>query len=470
MEDTLKQFINDQREALDAAEPSDLWPKISMQLFPASAIQAGKASPKWLKGIFLSSVTAFIIVSAWIINDKDPAPSTPQSVETKTENTDPHVKEALIVKEELTTSAQKNFKPETSSEKEMLSENTRPALVLPETENALPEISSAFVPNTVLSPTIVTDTISDKGDSLFTGIKRIEIDGDFFDVNVKTHNQNSVLFHKESTISAKGLHSKIHQYKVIAVKKDSVLRIFIECDGNQNIFIVGNLIISGQMDLTVPEGVEMQIRNSSGNSKVEGLKGQLDIKTSSGDILADNIISNIKFKSVSGDIKSKNCTGNIQIKSSSGNQLVENVTGNIETESVSGDLTYTKINGNIKITSSSGNQTLNGVTGAIHSVSISGDIKVNDCNGELSLKTSSGDVRGNNIFLQKTANIESISGDIFMDLKNDVKELSFDLKTISGDLFVQNGTETLINEKRLLLNQGPIKISVSTSSGNQTFK
>lgn len=472
MDTTLKTFIRENREQFDIYEPSDLWANISTQLAIKPAVAAKVSAGILKKGLLLSAAVITALSSYLYFNRQEKPVAASLQTELNTEN-----EEQVIPVTDTVTEEKTDKKASVAADESKIipvtpavpaTEKTAPSL--PENEiQATPE-SPEIAESMPVQPVKTVDTVSDIKDSLFNGIKRIEIEGDLFNVYVKSHPGNSVLFHKESHISAHGLHSKINQYKIITEKKDSVLKISIDCDGKKGILIVGSIVVTASMDLTVPEGTDLFIHNMSGDIRLTGLKGKVDASSSSGNIRVEDINTDMKLHSSSGDISAKKCKGDHQIETSSGNQLIDDINGNLKIRSISGDCRLTTINGDLDMASSSGNQVLSGVTGTIHSASASGDIKASDCKGDLFMKTSSGNIFGKNNQLKSNAELESVSGDIIMDFTNDMKDLSFDLKTVVGDLSVYNGTETVRDEKRLSLNQGTIQVKGTTTSGNQVFK
>jgi DUF4097 and DUF4098 domain-containing protein YvlB len=477
MEDTLKAFIRENRNQMDIHEPSDLWSAISLQLATPATISPKKLS--WLKkGFFGAGASVVVLASAYLLTHKD---ETPAMISSKTE-----VQAVEIpVKQAGETALPVSPAAETVNQQanELKSENAFvPVTPFPEESAALPlpvvEATPApEVPQPVEAALPAAagyfskDSLSSKKDTVFNGINKIEVEGGFFDVFVKAHAEPTVLFYEEHTVSAKGLHSKISKYRVVTEKKDSTLKVYIDCGSDKGIIIVGSLSVSGMIALTVPEGIEVSVHNVSGNVKLGGLKGKkVGISTSSGDINTQDLNSTISLESVSGDIKNSNSNGTLSMSSSSGNQYVENVNGNFKTQSVSGDLHVSNVKGDATISSSSGNQVLIGISGTIHASAVSGDIIVTDCNGDLFLNTSSGDLVGKNNRLNGASTLQSVSGDIKMNFSNDAKDISYDLQSVSGGLYVQNGNEALKNEKRLLLKQGPVMIKATTSSGDQRFK
>jgi hypothetical protein len=470
MEDKLKTFIKDHNKEFDVYEPSDLWEPISNRITGESSQPFKSTANGIIKGLFWG-VTASSIIAAscyYFITTSTSASSSSLHEERNESPTVPQIEEGSPLPLNVNAPGKRKEEEKPFEDVKELSVSDAEVIVIPDHENI------TVIENIPPSPFVSVafkDTLSDTGDSLFNGIKIVEIEGEFFDIYVKTHSSNTVLFHKESHITAKGLHSKVPQYKVIADKKDSVLKIAIDCNGKRGIVMIGSLVIEASMDLTVPEGTMVRINNTSGNVRINGLKSpEQSVVTGSGDISVKNISSRINLQSVSGDIKSENCSGDQKLGTSSGNQSIEKTEGNIVTQSVSGDLKINGINGNISVTSSSGNQIISAVRGNIESKAVSGDIKLNDCKGQLSVKTSSGDIIGKNIDLTGNSTLECVSGDIRIDFANDNKQLSYELSTISGDLSIDNGTIVIRDEKRLLHNEGSIKVSGKTSSGNQIFK
>jgi|GEM_PF-5974586 len=476
MEDTLKAFIRKNRDKMDIHEPADLWSAISLQLAAPQPVLPKKLT--WLKkGLFGLSATTAVVTSAYLLTKNE----TPAVVAAKTEThsyipAEPPVEAAVVTLAVLPADTVKKDKP-----KEPLVN----ILPFPEAP-AVPPVPPVPVTEAVPAPEApapveaipasavnyeTTDSSSSKRDTIFKGITKIEISGEFFDVDVKVHSQPDVLFYEEHSVSVKGAHSKISKYNVVTEKKDSTLKIYIDAEDHRGIMIVGSISISGMMALTVPEGTEVIVHNVSGNVKLNGLKGKkAEVHTSSGDIGIDNISGPLNMQSVSGDIRIKSCKGNVVMTSSSGDQYVENLEGNFTTQSVSGNLHFTNVKGNANLASSSGDQVLSGIEGNIHASAVSGNITVNDCKGDLTLNTSSGNLTGKNNRLSTGSKLQSVSGDIKMSFANDKKELSYDLNSVSGGLSVENGSETVKEEKRLMLRQGAIMVQATTSSGDQRFK
>jgi len=62
------------------------------------------------------------------------------------------------------------------------------------------------------------------------------------------------------------------------------------------------------------------------------------------------------------------------------------------------------------------------------------------------------------------------SGDIHINFLNEMKELSFDLKSSSGDLLVEKNNIKNSSDKSLVVGQGPILVRGVSSFGDQSYK
>lgn len=139
-------------------------------------------------------------------------------------------------------------------------------------------------------------------------------------------------------------------------------------------------------------------------------QGELNLITVSGniDILID-INNNVNLKTTSGDIKTKNLK-NAKIYTTSGDINILK-SDNIEANTVSGSIEI-KEGKNIKAKSTSG------------------DININHATKFIDIKSTSGDIELDNFTIGKNSKIESVSGEVTINLLN---EAFVDTETRSGD-------------------------------------
>jgi len=207
-------------------------------------------------------------------------------------------------------------------------------------------------------------------------------------------------------------------------------------------------ITKSRIDVTITEGVKLDIDNSSGDVHVANLRApESTIKASSGDITLRSIVTNLELETSSGDIDVDGLIGDSRVESTSGDQRLLGLKGNMRTRASSGDITVSKFEGSLSIEATSG------------------DIQIRGGKGTLDVRTTSGEIEGDDILLTGDATFDATSGDIEMDFENDLSELSFDLRATSGDLEVGNRSA----EKRLMIDRGGYKITAETSSGDQEY-
>ncbi len=271
-------------------------------------------------------------------------------------------------------------------------------------------------------------------------VDEVRIEGSFVDVYVKSGDK--VYF--KGIITGSGDEGD-YRFETDIVGKTLVIRVDRQRDRNWRNYRINE----SRIDLTILDGVKLDIDNSSGDVNVANLRATSSkIEASSGDITLRSIVANLEVETSSGDIDIDGLTGDSEIESTSGDQDIFNSTGNIETRASSGDITISGFNGKLKVQATSG------------------DIEIRKGVGAIKARTTSGNIDGYGIELNDNCYFDATSGDIEIDFINDLDELSFDLTATSGDLEVGNRS----GEKRLVIERGGIKISGTTSSGSQEYE
>ncbi len=119
-------------------------------------------------------------------------------------------------------------------------------------------------------------------------------------------------------------------------------------------------------NITVPQECRIEVDNVSGNVTVSGIKEEVSINTTS------------------GDLSLKDITGLIDVATVSGAMELDNIKGDINISATSSDARLTAIDGMIDIRTTSGD---------IRGVDIRGPMTVSETSGEVSLASIAGDVR-----------------------------------------------------------------------------
>ncbi|MEO9870826.1 DUF4097 family beta strand repeat-containing protein [Ekhidna sp.] len=270
-------------------------------------------------------------------------------------------------------------------------------------------------------------------------VNEVRIEGSFVDVYVNTGDR--VYFKGE--ITGNGDEGD-YRFETDIVGSTLVIKVDRKTDRGWKNY----RITESRIDLTITDGVKLDIDNSSGDVNVANLRAnESRIEASSGDITLKSIVANLKVETSSGDIEIDGLTGDSDIESTSGDQKLYNTEGNIETRASSGDITISGFKGKIEVQATSG------------------DVEFRKGIGALRARTSSGEIDGYGIELTDNSYFNATSGNIEIDFVNDLNDLSFDLTATSGDLEV--GSKS--GEKRLVLSRGGIKVTGTTSSGDQEY-
>jgi len=134
--------------------------------------------------------------------------------------------------------------------------------------------------------------------------------------------------------------------------------------------------ISVDYEITVPENTAVRTHTGSGDQKIEGLKGNVELESGAGDLQLARLAGDLRFQTGSGNVRGRELSGPARVKAGS---------GDIEIEEVGA--------GDVEIRTGSGNITANGLNGGFHAESGSGNIHGNGAPRNMwSVRTGSGNV------------------------------------------------------------------------------
>lgn len=271
-------------------------------------------------------------------------------------------------------------------------------------------------------------------------VTEVRIEGSFCDVYVERGSRNYL----QAVIKGKGEEG---DYRFDTEISGSTL--IVKVIRREQRSWKGYNLTESKIDLTITEGVKLDIDNSSGDIFVADLNiKDSNIEATSGDITLKRIKANLEVETSSGDISVDDMVGSLDVKSTSGDQRLYDVEGDIDSRASSGDITVSNFLGSLELEATSG------------------DLEVRGGAGTLDLKTTSGSIDGNSINLNGNAYFKASSGDIEIDFANNIKEMSFDLTASSGNLDVGNRS----GEKKLFIDRGGYKVVGVTSSGDQEYE
>ncbi len=362
-------------------------------------------------------------------------------------------------------------------------------------------------------------------DTMFTGVKRLEVNAMMCNVNLDAQNTENVTLKGELNIETKGLVAVRSDFRIFYERSGELLKVWIENKGKSNTLFVGSLYYNGFLNFTVPEKTDVVLKNSSGDITARGLSGNIEAVSGYGNQSFKDINGNIKTNCASGNVSVDQLNGDLDltanygnitlnklrgelkvicssgwisgkdiqaklcdIRENYGNIKLNNVNAEVQIESKSGDISLSTISGKVKLISVYGNQNLFGISGNISSKSSSGNVNIQtsegdidlelgygnadmkDCKGDVKVVSRSGHITGRNIELPGRMELKAEYGNIHINLKNKIDELSFDLLTNYGHIYIdKDGTKRSKENGAILIEKGKIQISGYTRSGSQWF-
>lgn len=93
-----------------------------------------------------------------------------------------------------------------------------------------------------------------------------------------------------------------------------------------------------RFEVTVPIGVRVSARATTGDVVINGTRGGVDATTQSGDLTVEDVAEMIELRTMSGDIVARGVAGSVEIGTLNGDVTVTDARGDVEVSSVSGDM------------------------------------------------------------------------------------------------------------------------------------
>lgn len=241
---------------------------------------------------------------------------------------------------------------------------------------------------------------------------------------------------------------------------------------------------TGQIVVNIPEGMHITVKTSSGYIELGNLKDcTVNAHASYGKISAENVSGEYEFKTSTGTVSAMNVKGNITVNTKSGNIDMSNIDGYVTTISDKGDISasnikgelttqtntaaqkISNIDGKLMLRTSTGELTLKNIEGHLQTLNDDGDVWIENLKGTMDLKSIAGRLTGTGILLTGNTSFETTKGRIEMELKNSLNELTFDLESNYGFLYIPGKAK----KKKLNSGNGPIVITGRTNNGPQRF-
>jgi len=483
MSSTLENFIREHRNELDVYTPSAaVWSGIEAGIHQPTFIQS-KVS--WLKYTgFSASVIAALVYLKITTSDSGTMETRPAELKAPTSavtaaisaEAPAEIKANVILPAPETQPAEVNQQSSAATSPAPVQEPKN--VVTTATTVSAEAVVAPAVSQTAVAPDppyassgiwmASKDTL--KIDTVFSGVKKIEVESSNFDINITSVAGDRVSFKTGSKSQSHGIMMGKHKRNIKYGVKDEVLKITEEKESG-NFGVTGCETETAVMNFEVPVSTDAVIHSSSGDVSVKGLQGKVcNITIKSGDVKLENLNTELILATTSGDLSATSITGKVSAKVTSGDVSFSDLKGNMDLNITSGDQQYKNITGNIKVESTSGDLKIIGMHGNATVISNSGDIILEDYKGSPTLKTNSGDIQGKNVELTEGMDARTHNGDIRMKLMNSFSSLSFDLDTNYGSINIDKDGQTLEEDKKLVLKNGNILIKAHTSSGDQSYR
>lgn len=275
----------------------------------------------------------------------------------------------------------------------------------------------------------------------YTGVKHLIVKGNFCDVNIKGVDG------EEAFVKGNASDLNLDYIRIEHSFAQGVLEIWVE-SRERNLNFGNYNRPKGNINIRVPFNCRVVAYNVSGDLNAENLTAKsLSLKSRSGNVEATNLTANLRINSDYGDISVNGLNGELSGKTNAGKQKFQNIVGSIYTISKNGD---------VEISNS---------LGLVNVLTTSGEISLTNTEGMVTLKTDSGDINGKSILVKQSADVKSESGDVNLDLSNELSDASFSLKSRKGKLNIGEHE----SKKELILFNGKIKIQGVSEKGNQKY-
>lgn len=220
-----------------------------------------------------------------------------------------------------------------------------------------------------------------KGGIDTTGAERVEVRARAGDLTVRPASGTALGAAGRACASRQGL---LDQTQLHVKREGDVVLVHVQTPENMS----GIGIFYAYLDLhvVVPEGLQVEITDSSGDMSLEGVR-VVRITDSSGDITARQLPDDIEINDSSGDVRVEDAAGAVRVEDSSGDIVIRGAGSVHVPRDSSGDMSIERVAGDVRIDQdSSGDVFVSGVGGNLEFIADgSGVVRVTDVKGTVRL-------------------------------------------------------------------------------------
>lgn len=249
--------------------------------------------------------------------------------------------------------------------------------------------------------------------------------------------------------------------------------------------------VRADLEITVPAGSQLKIRNAVGSVTAERIDGELGLAARVGRIQVADGTGRLRADTGSGRVEITGFRGDVVADTGSGRVTIENVLGNVKADTGSGSVALRGIDGDIVADTGSGSVAITDARARHVEVDTgSGSVRLRDVTGSLKVDTGSGSVSGEGLAVGAELDVDTGSGSVSLagdfggvarllidtgsgrvDLQSTTPlSLTLDLSTGSGsfrvDLPSLSAVESSRRRFRAVAGNGEGNARISTGSGS----
>lgn len=211
------------------------------------------------------------------------------------------------------------------------------------------------------------------------GLKYFEVDTGAGSLRVSGYSGSDIM------VDAVVYSDSINDLSELKDQADKYLQLSLKQKGDKAILLAlvenkwfGNVNISVDLDIRVPEHLDVVVDDGSGDITIQNLKGNLELDDGSGNLQIYNIGGSVHVDDGSGELVVDNVGSKLTIDDGSGEITIKNISGNVMIDDGSGEISATDIEGDFTVDDGSGFIEVEKLAGQFHLIDGgSGYIKVN---------------------------------------------------------------------------------------------
>jgi len=293
------------------------------------------------------------------------------------------------------------------------------------------------------------------------------------EIRIKSHSKNKIIIKASKVVKAKNLEraEKVAEdTKIKTRKRDSEVIIRTQYPRFR---LFQDEKVKVYYHILVPEKTKLDLKTTSANVDIEGIRENINVSTTSGDITIEEAFGEIVTSCTSGDVIFWDISGKIRIKGTSSDIELSKIEGDLRIECTSGDVEIDNLEGEAEISVTSGDITLQEIDGNIEATSASGDVDILQKKGSLDLESISGTIKAKTkVTEDHRYSLETLSGDVYLYIQKDA-DAKVKLETSSGTIHSKVSLTLDSFSRKLLVGEmgnGESEINIFTTSGDITIK